>query len=240
MFLNQFRKRSRNRRFPNPNIAAHSLRPGGYIAGSLDDFSGSRLTGWIFDAAQPNRNIKLRLLINGSTVEEFVADIFRQDIQSLANNNGMNGFEIDIDKYHNFHNVDKLIKIELVGNQRYYLGPVTITSKTNAHSLPERHHTDLTRGSIEDQLQHIFAHITATYEDNRQRIERLQNTVEMLQTFARGASTSGLSASNLAGIMHTTISGIGAFHATEMDEILERDLMAHRIESQILMNRLSA
>lgn len=234
MFMSRRKQRGKSPTFPHPDIAAHSMKPDGYVAGSLDDVQGLRLTGWIFNAANPNNPAKLRLLINGKVEYEFMADIFRQDIAILAGNNGLNGFEFDLRNLRRRDNVAPSIKFELVDNVEYFFGPIVILPATDWSSCLEGQHTRPIDGSVEDQLERIFTHITATLEESRQRLARLQGSAKTMQKFPDGSSAAGLRpSSNLAQCAESAISGIGAFHSTDQDEFLERELMAHRIEAQL-------
>lgn len=235
MFLDRLRRRAVQAKFPNSDIAFHRLIPGGSVAGSLDNLSGSRISGWIFDATQPNRPSRARLIINGSQVADFTANIYREDIAALAGNNGLNGFEIDLDKFKDAEQPNMTIRIELTADSNCKLGPIFVVTDYSPPQPRNKRDARLAIGSLDDKLEHIFAHITVTFEENRQRLERLQSTVESIRVFAR--SSSGFdptSTSNLSNFTGPPFSGIGVFYEGEIDESYAEDSMRQRIEAHLI------
>lgn len=234
-------KRTARLIFGNDNIAAHSLRFAGSVAGRIDNFARGRIRGWIYDQARPNQPIKLKIAINNSVVDEVFANIYRGDIAKLVNNDGLNGFEIDISKHLSASGASMIIDVSVADKPSYKLGPITVFAEmyslTRDHDLHDNMHPSMNYSTIQ-RIQQIASRFSENIAETQTQLEHIR---KILSTEPEGSPCLdwiGPSASALAhrsNEVHSrsSIAGIGVFDDGILDYTAEVRIMTARIERHL-------
>ncbi|MCO4755563.1 MAG: hypothetical protein KC478_13870 [Bacteriovoracaceae bacterium] len=67
------------------------------IKGSLGVISASEIKGWAINEDSPNQRVHLELVVNGATVDEVVANEYREDLKKINKGDGNLGFRFSGD-----------------------------------------------------------------------------------------------------------------------------------------------
>ena len=219
------------------------------MAGRIDSVDGGFVRGWIYDSRSPRTAPKLRVLVNG--IQQSVASCGRPrpDIAALTSGSGECGFDIPLIEVIDRADVSAEIRLVLESDKRYALGPVWVTrppqEKRRADGALAQWSSgssSLAEGTIEQQLNHIFAHITATYEDTRMNFDQIHSLLFSLTGREPTKLTSSIRMPGAEPAMSKTqsrIAGVGVFDARPLDDQAEEDLMAFRIRSHLSSKALT-
>lgn len=73
--------------------------PDGAFSGCIDEYSRSRLRGWVRNAARPDEPIAIWVFLGRRYIGQYLARDFRPDLASVGMGDGRAGFDIDISRF---------------------------------------------------------------------------------------------------------------------------------------------
>ncbi|WP_020493724.1 hypothetical protein [Methylosinus sp. LW4] len=224
------------RTFRDREVAAHSLRFGGSLAGVVDEVSAKRVRGWIYDAKR-NEPVVLEILLDGEVVQRTKANLYRDDIAERVGGNGLHGFDCEVAAFATPSAKMRSVQVRVADRPQYQLGTFDLEPNRSPLEMPS---PDVPQ-ALHDRLQHIFSHITAAHEHSLRRFDAIQASFDRLQSTPRVASTSGGGgesdgASLLYQYPRSAISGVGQFRLPLTDDI-ETTLFQARLEVDLMKER---
>ncbi len=77
-----------------PNATPEQDNSQQQVKGRVDAIDNSRLFGWAFDPASPDKRMKIRVLIDGKPIAEAVADRERPDLRRNGIGDGSHAFDV--------------------------------------------------------------------------------------------------------------------------------------------------
>ena len=67
-----------------------------YFLGNIDSLVNRRLTGWVIDSKDTDATIEFEVCAGGEKVGEGVANLYREDLESIGYGDGRHGFAVDL------------------------------------------------------------------------------------------------------------------------------------------------
>jgi glycosyltransferase involved in cell wall biosynthesis len=125
-------------------------------AGNIDSIRGRRITGWVLDNNNTNKRLELEFYLDGQYVGHTTANLWREELRTLASDNPRHGFEFVIPEKHLRH----------LGSERAILDVCeqatkqTLLSAFNIDGLPRPHPplTTLIRRQL-DKIHEVLKNI---------------------------------------------------------------------------------
>jgi glycosyltransferase involved in cell wall biosynthesis len=101
--------------------------------GFIDFIDEPLVTGWAFDAHNPNLPLLVQITAAGGKTETVRANIFRQDLKDHGIGDGRHGFVADLQ---NFSAVDGAIKISILGGDRVLAEDLHLDALSLRRTIP--------------------------------------------------------------------------------------------------------
>jgi hypothetical protein len=222
------------RTFRDKDIAAHSLKFGGSVAGVVDEVTQKRVRGWICDAKR-EAPVVLEILLDDEVVQQTKANLYRDDIAEKLGDNGLHGFDCEVAAFATPSAKTRSVRLRIADRPEYEFGPFDLEPNRSPLEVPS---PDVPQ-ALHDRLQHIFSHITATHENSLRRFDAMQASFDRLQSAPRIAATSGGDADSgslLYQYPRSAISGVGQFRLPLTDDV-ETTLFQARLEVDLMKER---
>jgi hypothetical protein len=210
------------RKFRSPEIARHSLRFGGRIAGFVDEYGPDRIRGWVYDASRPDAILELEILVDGKLARTIRADVYRDDLATLLGDTGLHGFDW-IDHGLVPRGESRQVIVRVADRRRYVLAKFEISQGVVDAALLAR-------------FEHLADRLSALHEHVTPRFDRLDTALNTMP-YARGASAGAEDAASFYSLPVSRISGVGQFGPAQ-EEATERRLFKARLEDDLRRARL--
>lgn len=200
-------------------IAGHSLRFGGHVAGFIDRCEDGVVHGWIYDATRPTDLLDVELLVDGVVVGTGQASAHRQDLAQVLDDHGLHGFEIEARELRAPGRRPRSLIVRLKDKPRYRIGPLVLQPAG----------APLT---VEESLHRILDDLAILRDHGLRRLDQLEGRLDELEAAAGGGSTAA--SGPLYGLPSSSFSGVGRFSDVRLPDATEALIFRSRLEQEIL------